>query len=257
MPVTSPDNIYYQDTSTTWSAATESATQATSIQNALGTRAQRTYKWANAAARAEQTGMTSGDLGIQLDTQALYRYNGTAWRNASNGLIPIVPSTVSGTGVSVDAHGRINISSGTTISATCFSSEFTNYKVIVRATVSASTGDPLLKLRLGSTDTSVNYVYSKTQTQISTGSIIGNNTPTTSFDIGRVTTTAAGWSIFELTGPNQPFKTGLTGNAADDAFVSYVIGTQTDSTQFDGFSFIWPGNVTANIWVYGYNDGTA
>lgn len=37
------------------------------------------YVWADAAARAAATGMSAGDLGVQLDTKVVYRHNGSAW----------------------------------------------------------------------------------------------------------------------------------------------------------------------------------
>lgn len=37
------------------------------------------YRWADAAARAAQTGMVAGDVGYQTDTSVEYKYNGTNW----------------------------------------------------------------------------------------------------------------------------------------------------------------------------------
>jgi len=37
------------------------------------------YAWADAAARIAQTGMVSGELGVQRDTGDVYRYNGATW----------------------------------------------------------------------------------------------------------------------------------------------------------------------------------
>ena len=37
------------------------------------------YRWANAAARAAQTGMAAGDKGFQTDTAVEYKYVGTTW----------------------------------------------------------------------------------------------------------------------------------------------------------------------------------
>lgn len=83
MPVTPTWSIFYRNTSTAAALEAESATQATSVDTALTTfsnsRAIRTYKWADAAARAVQTGMTEGDIGDQADTDVTYRYNGTSW----------------------------------------------------------------------------------------------------------------------------------------------------------------------------------
>lgn len=83
MPLTTNWDIYYRDTSTPASLETESATQATSIEDALNAivanREIQTYKWANSTERSSQIGMTGGDIGFQADTGITYRYDGSAW----------------------------------------------------------------------------------------------------------------------------------------------------------------------------------
>lgn len=84
MPLTPNFSIYYRDTSTPASLETESALQADSIDDALtlitGNRQIQTFRWANAAARAAQTGMVAGDVGYQADSGVQYRYSGSAWK---------------------------------------------------------------------------------------------------------------------------------------------------------------------------------
>lgn len=41
------------------------------------------YVWDDATARAAATGAAAGDLGVQLDTKVIYRYDGSAWIPAS------------------------------------------------------------------------------------------------------------------------------------------------------------------------------
>lgn len=84
MPLTPSWNIFYRDTGTPASLETESALQATSIENALtgaitDSRAIQTFRWANSTERAAQAGMVAGDIGIQVDNMVSYRYSGTAW----------------------------------------------------------------------------------------------------------------------------------------------------------------------------------
>lgn len=83
MPVTPTWSIFYRNTSTPAALETESATQATSIETALstltGVRQILSFKWANAAARTAQLGMSEGDTGYQLDTNISYEYNGSSW----------------------------------------------------------------------------------------------------------------------------------------------------------------------------------
>lgn len=42
-------------------------------------RAIQAFRWADATARAAQTGMVAGDTGYQIDNTITYRYNGAAW----------------------------------------------------------------------------------------------------------------------------------------------------------------------------------
>lgn len=89
---TSPDNIQYP-VSTDQVAPLETvfANMAQSTQNAFdgfridwndfeANRAIQTFRWADATARAAQTGMQAGDRGYQIDTGVDYSYNGTTWR---------------------------------------------------------------------------------------------------------------------------------------------------------------------------------
>lgn len=82
MPTTSPDGIDYPDTSYTSGFVAALAAMATSIQTAFSKRQIRTFKWADAAARAAQTGMSEGDRGDQADTDKQYRYSGSTWVEA-------------------------------------------------------------------------------------------------------------------------------------------------------------------------------
>jgi len=44
-----------------------------------GRFASRPYRWANSSARTAQAGMTAGEVGYQVDTATVYRWNGTGW----------------------------------------------------------------------------------------------------------------------------------------------------------------------------------
>jgi len=52
---------------------------ANSVQTALNTRAIKSYRWANTAARNAQAGMAAGDVGYQIDDGTNWQYSGTAW----------------------------------------------------------------------------------------------------------------------------------------------------------------------------------
>lgn len=91
MAVTSPDSIWTPDSGDEYALTVDLAAMADSIQDVF-TDNGRIYKWANATARAAQTGMTEGDLGDQADTNEIYRYSGSAWQLVG-GLPTTAPAT--------------------------------------------------------------------------------------------------------------------------------------------------------------------
>lgn len=80
MATTTPDSIFYRTGVDTFSDAAESASQASSVQNALSLRQGYNFVWANSTARTGQTGMTQGSTGYQVDTKTPYIYDNSAWR---------------------------------------------------------------------------------------------------------------------------------------------------------------------------------
>ena len=79
MPTTSPDSIYYADGTTPASLADITAAMAGSVQTALNYREAHTFSWADATAKSAQTGMSTGDVGYQIDTAVFYIYTGSVW----------------------------------------------------------------------------------------------------------------------------------------------------------------------------------
>lgn len=114
MPTTTPDGIYYADSSTAMSAEAISAAEATSVQAALDTlindsRQQQTYFWTDSSGRTSQTGMRVNDLGYQADTNITYRYNGSIWVAWQSDWITYAPTLVNislGTGSSTQYRYR-------------------------------------------------------------------------------------------------------------------------------------------------------
>jgi hypothetical protein len=84
--------------------------QADSVDDALtlaitDNRQIQTFRWANAAARAAQTGMVAGDMGYQVDTGIQYQYTGSAWLATPEDTGWIAPTL--GTGWSISAGNTI------------------------------------------------------------------------------------------------------------------------------------------------------
>lgn len=266
MPVTSPDSIYYVDTSTADSIATITAAQATSIQAALtdrltGKRQMQTYKWANATARGAQTGMTEGDIGDQADTEQRWRYNGTAWANITIGLFPIIPTSVSGTGVTLGAAGKITLAGAAAVTVNgVFSSAYDNY-LIQWDTPTHPNVDTTLQLRVGGTTAVLAGSYGTQRTW-------GNTTVTTTVNNGAastfwsVDTASAGATLgasgeITLFGPALPSATrGLERWQNASSVTAMWMGSgslyHSVATAYDGFVFTSSG-MTGAIRVFGYN----
>ncbi len=80
MPLTTNNKIWYADTSSPLDIAETSATQATSVENALNLRSRYSFSWANIGQRNAQAGMIAGSTGYQVDTKTEYIYNGSSWQ---------------------------------------------------------------------------------------------------------------------------------------------------------------------------------
>lgn len=77
---TVPDNIPYPETTDQITPLTVPfAALAQGVQNALNTRALKSYRWDNASARTTQSGMAEGDTGVQLDSDVSYTYTNGSW----------------------------------------------------------------------------------------------------------------------------------------------------------------------------------
>jgi len=159
MPTTTPDNIYYADSSTAMSAETISAAEATSVQAALdglinNNRQVQTYIWANAAARTAQTGMLEGAIGYQSDTDVYYSYTGAAWVL----LVPtsrIIPSAA--TNGSVSATGVVTSTAQSLVRVRdAFPAGFTAFQVDYDITTSGATGVNA-RLAVNATDATTAY----------------------------------------------------------------------------------------------------
>lgn len=129
MPTTSPDGIYYADSSTAMSAEAISAAEATSVQDALTSlvrdnRQIQTFVWADATARGAQAGMIAGDEGYQTDTAITYRYSGSAWvpwLSARTSFTPTWTNLTVGTGTNLGIYyisgGMCHVEVATTLGA--------------------------------------------------------------------------------------------------------------------------------------------
>lgn len=79
---------------------------------------------------------------------------------AGDGLVPIIPASVAGPGITMDAAGRITITNGTTAFSSvngCFTPAFANYRLIIRVLNRSAITDLQLRLRAAGTDHAGTY----------------------------------------------------------------------------------------------------
>ncbi len=264
MPTTSPDNIYYADSSTSMSAEAISAAEATSVQTALNakinnTRQIQSFVWANAAARTAQTGMNEGDWGFQQDTDVTYRYSAATWTAYyPGGLVPIVPTSIGGTGVSVNAAGRITYTNATSIIVNgCFTSAFRNYRVSIDGSGTAAT--LVFLLRASGTNSITNYDR--------TENVARNATVASSTSLNGTSATVIGFANtlmqadMEISGPQLAAPTTFLsrgGVHANPAVLSTANGlvlnymSHRASTAYDGFELQLSGSQSGVVRIYGF-----
>lgn len=219
------------------------------------------------SASARDTAITSPQTGMTIYrsdiANAQQTWNGTAWRYS--GLVPIFPTTVSGTGVALGTGGQVVL---TTVTAAqingIFSAEFDNYRVDLDMPDSTAAITALMQLSVGGTaDTAANYdtlalqavgtTASGTQALAATswgiiaGAAATNRTLDTSMEFKRPF----------LLKPTQVIAVGVA-NATSMTTAS-AVGTKLLShraaTSYDGLTFTFSaGTPTGVLHVYGWNN---
>lgn len=127
MPTTSPDNIFFPDTSTAWATASDFAVEASSVQNAFNARERYTYRWPTASERGAETTMRQGDTGYQIDTRTEYVFDSGSWRLATPyAEFTTASRTVASTGYT--QQNTITLNTGTSTSTT-FASPYLSFHI--------------------------------------------------------------------------------------------------------------------------------
>lgn len=204
--------------------------------------------------------VTAGTLGFLLSDSTRHVSTGSGWVADASGLVAVVPTSVAGSGVTVNAAGLVTFTTATAVNVNgCFTSAYANYLVQFRVPTRSVAGQVQLRMRLAGTDnTASEYDYQR---------LVSSSTNTAS-------TTAAAANIWDsIAGGNRATQRGeftffspavavptfLDANISDsDATANFArvgySGWHRASTAFDGFSLISStGNITGTLKVYGYN----
>ncbi len=178
----------------------------------------------------------------------------------AGGLQLVVPTGVSGTGVTVTTLGKVAFTGATTVSVDgAFAGPFDNFAVVVNVSSASAADDLAMRLRLAGTDQSAAN-YSDARATVNPGSsafAVITESAQTRLLLGRIDTGGTSLKADVFT-PNQPrpVRTLATGFDASKYATQYW-GALADTTAYDGFTIYGPGGgtITGTLRVYGYNNG--
>jgi hypothetical protein len=200
-------------------------------------------------AKGDLIGATAADtparLAVGTNGQVL-----TADSTASTGLKWATPS---GGGLVFIQKGTFSASTAVNVNS-CFSSTYDNYRILVKVTgASVVNGEVRLRMRSGTTDnTSSNYNYQRLYAQNTSvgGSAATNQTSA----IMGPQNTALSWFATDMWSPFLSENTGfVTVSSYNQTHIDNFSGAHKVASSFDGFTmFPDAGNITGEVWVYGY-----
>jgi hypothetical protein len=187
---------------------------------------------------------------------------------AAPGMRLVAPTSVSvgsGSG-SVNAVGTVSFSGASSVSLNgVFSSTYDNYRVQLDLTGS-NPGSVNMRVRSGTTDVSSStYHHSYSYSQLNAAAAlttITTNASTTAAWISDLSSSGTySHSSFDLSSPFLARPTVATGsiltyqNSGASLYVIYFGSTNTNSTSYDGITFLPTSNtLTGTVSIYGYKD---
>lgn len=185
------------------------------------------------------------------------QYNGSAWTNPfTSGLMPIIPTSVAGTGVSVSGTGVVTFTAATAVSLNgCFNSTYDNYLVLIDIPTKSAGGTLQFRFRLAGTDDSTASGYTaqvqtNTTTVVSTAQVVTtagtlNSNGATVED--SVKATFFGPALARVTRWHAEYFSVISSILGGLAY-----GRHTQVVAYDGITILSTPTITGTIRVYGY-----
>lgn len=179
-----------------------------------------------------------------------------------SGLVPVIPTSVNGSGSFNSTTGLITFTNANAVRANgIFTSAYSNYRIVLRIKNVGATGNYSVQAKFSSStvDSSVNYDVAAVGFLASTGGsqqLGGLNS--TQFYAGRVYDNGVEtMSVIDIAGVSFAEYTNWTGNYIgsypNDLQATIIGGRHRVATAFDGFYFATGVNCTGTMKVYGYN----
>jgi hypothetical protein len=184
--------------------------------------------------------------------------------------MPTPPDFTNGTALDASSLNKIGQWLITTVSPTpattiavngCFTSDYTNYTIIVTPIGLSGSSDITIRLRAGGTPSIVNYYLANIFADgASISAQAENNTANwRALNIGSTGTNGLNQFRFDLYGPAVAINTryNYIGAGWSGTNVRYRsgMGFHDQTVAYDGFDLTASTTITATIAVYGYNNG--
>jgi hypothetical protein len=201
-----------------------------------------------------------GQVIYETDTDRVAVWEGSSWnyKTGAEMATMVTPTSIAGTGVTLSG-GKVSFSASSSISVNgCFSSAYTNYKLIVNAKGGATSEAVRIRFRANGVDTSSAYYTHAVYTTHTAG-------PSRNYNAGEAQG-YIGWSAdisyninVEVHNPFQSDYTSWTstsnGIGSGTATVGTLWGMQYTTTTFDGFNLSpTSGTLTGSVRIYGYRE---
>ena len=178
------------------------------------------------------------------------------------GLVKVIPTSVSGSGVMLSATGSVSYSAATAVSVNgCFTSGYLRYRVIGQQIPTGNLAGYNMKLRASGADQSgTNYQYTTARLYVNNLiDLYGSGQNNTYLANGGVQNDLFAWS-FDIFNPNVNGRTIWTFDASNFEGASagvrwWSMGGYKADYVADGFT-IYPasGNWTGSLAIYGYRN---
>lgn len=263
---------------------------ASNVMNYLQDQVVMSFAGTAARGSAIGTAVQEGMVTYQNDSNTMTVYDGSVWKNvfpadASDiasgslaiarggtgfttgaGLIPVIPTSVnvgSGSGSYNSTTGLVTFTGASSVSVNgCFTSAFTNYRIMFNESAASAYADGNLRLRSAGTDATTNYF--RNGVLVDATSISGfQSTSDTNYGNALTThpnsvSTAHAQSAIEIREPFSSKPTTLqvingAWNGTQSRHIS-TTGFHSTAASYDGFTiYLSSGNFGGTFKIYGYN----